>query len=131
MSGAAALGAASVAHRIGGRPAAALAAFVLASRTALVNAAELEPESAILLAESAALALVVGPRGSRRLFAAGLFSGAAVILRPVAVLPLAGLACFRSIKDGGGASHARRAFPLALAAGRRYPCSASRRGTAR
>lgn len=87
----AALLCAVAAWRLCGLRAAALAgAALLASRGVLLNATEIEPETAILIAISAFLALLpVGDLRLRLAPAAGLAAGFAIALRPTFALPLA------------------------------------------
>lgn len=62
--------------------------LVLASRAALVNATELEPETLMLLVVAAGLAAVVLAEGWRGDVVAGLFFGCAILTRPTIILPL-------------------------------------------
>ncbi len=87
------------ARRLAGAPAGIAALLlVLGNRAALVNAAELEPETLILLLNSAALALLIevqhdGRGNARRgLLLAGVLLGLSIDARPAALLVLIALA---------------------------------------
>jgi len=89
----AALFAAGAAFRLGGRVAGiSTLLFLLGSQAAFINATEFEPETLILLLNSAALALVIavtnedGSRRSLWSFLAGFAAGCSVVTRPTAAL---------------------------------------------
>lgn len=88
MAALAALAIGALAWRLRGAVAGiAAAALILSTRSVVVNAAELEPESLILLLNAGALALAAwNPSSGWKLGAAGFLAGLSIVSRPSALL---------------------------------------------
>jgi hypothetical protein len=102
-----------IAARFGGLFAASIAALlVLGSRGPLLNATEAEPETLILLLNTAALFFLLRPSRARRpveLFAAGLLFGLSATARPVALLAAVAIAIWLLFERRKGESRRWRA----------------------